>query len=293
MYGGIEHAAEELVAAGRVHALGALVGGPAWAAAAAMLRRLARQPVDIGLHLDLTEFTLSSELRRSLPGWLLRASLGRVDTRLLADEIRCQLDRFETALGRVPAYVDGHQHVHQLPVIRELLLEELQRRYGRGPLPWLRSTRSPREAGRWTKARLVEHCGASGLQRLAQAHGMHQNERLLGVYDFRGGPLRYAALLQRWLASARSGDLLLCHASVPCAEPAARRDPLHAARCAEFEVLRGPAVQDMLDREGIVLAPMSRILHVFSDGECAEVPMREAGGLAMARPATDGFQSPA
>jgi hypothetical protein len=121
------------------------------------------------------------------------------------------------------------------------------------------------------------------LQRLAQAHGVHQNQRLLGVYDFRGGPLRYAALLQRWFAAARSGDLLLCHASAPCAEPLARRDPLHAARCAESEVLRGPAIQDMLDREGITLAPMSRILQGLSNGGRVEAPTSEAGWLDMGR----------
>ena len=81
-----------------------------------------------------------------------------------------------------------------------------------------------------------------------------------------------AALLQRGLTAARSGDLLLCHASAPCAEPAARRDPLHAARCAEFEVLRGPAVQDLLDREGITLATMNRIFTVLAQGQRADVP---------------------
>ena len=261
MHGGIHQAAAELVAAGRVHALGALVGGPAWPRAAALLRVLQRQPVDIGLHLDLTEFTLSAAVRHSLPAWLLRTALGRVDQRPVAAEIARQLDRFESTLGRVPAYVDGHQHVHQLPVIRDILLDALQRRYGSGRLPWVRSTRSAADTSAWDKARWIERCGARGLQRLAQARGMSHNGRLLGAYDFRGGPLRYAALLQRWLAAARDGDLLMCHASLPCAEPVAQRDPLRAARRAEFDILRGPGLPEMLDREGILLAPMSRILH--------------------------------
>ena len=61
---------------------------------------------------------------------------------LLRTEIAAQLDTFTQALGRAPAYIDGHQHVHQLPVVRTLLLEEIARRYPAAAL-WLRSTQSP------------------------------------------------------------------------------------------------------------------------------------------------------
>lgn len=69
--------------------------------------------------------------------------LAAVDIRA---EIRAQLDTFEQMLGHGPAFVDGHQHVHQLPVVRHELLDELRSRY-RDRLPWLRSTRPANAVG--------------------------------------------------------------------------------------------------------------------------------------------------
>mgnify|MGYP000073246266 CR=1 FL=1 len=43
----------------------------------------------------------------------------------LAREWDAQWARFCEALGRAPRFVDGHQHVHQFPVIRDALLQEM------------------------------------------------------------------------------------------------------------------------------------------------------------------------
>ena len=84
------------------------------------------------------------------------------------------------------------------------------------------------------KARLIGSLGAARLSTLARQAGHAQNGRLLGVYDFRGGPMRYAALLRGWLAAARPGDLLMCHPSAGVDAG----DPLSGARRAEYAVLR-------------------------------------------------------
>src|SRR5678816_751997 len=139
----------------------------------------------------------------------------RVDT-----EVRAQLDAFEDALGRGPDFVDGHQHVHQLPVVRDALLDELSRRY-RSALPWLRSTRAahgwPRpSASAWrdaAKARVVAALGGPGLAKRARLRGFAQNRRLCGVYDFSADEERFLTRLDGWLEACRTGDLLMCHPS--------------------------------------------------------------------------------
>jgi chitin disaccharide deacetylase len=40
----------------------------------------------------------------------------------LEGEISSQLQAFITAFGRLPDFIDGHQHVHLFPQIREALL---------------------------------------------------------------------------------------------------------------------------------------------------------------------------
>jgi chitin disaccharide deacetylase len=185
--------------------------------------------------------------------------LHRLDRRAVRAEIKAQLDEFEQGVGRGPAYIDGHQHVHQLPIVRSELLQELGERYGHGK-PWLRSTRRSRALqDRWRdrfKPWLIEQLGAAGLATMARRLGYPQNSHLLGVYDFRGGAQQYRRRLAAWLSAARDGDLLMCHPSlaVPC------NDTLIEARHAEYQVLSDPAlVQQLLDA-GTLTRPMSRIV---------------------------------
>lgn len=252
LHAGINTAAERLAAMGRLQAVGTLVGAPAWRKGSTTLRRLDAAGLDIGLHLDLTEAPLLRTSRRSLSSLVALAYANRLDRSMLQLEIRAQVDAFETQLGHAPAFVDGHQHVHQLPVVRDALLTELTERYG-SALPWLRSTRTPDTS---LKAQAIGALGARGLANLARRADARQNRRLLGVYDFRGGAARYRQLLAAWLDRAQSGDLLMCHAGLPLSQD----DPLRDTRHAEYEVLAEPSFDLMVESRGITLWPMSRIL---------------------------------
>ncbi|MPN45150.1 hypothetical protein SDC9_192717 [bioreactor metagenome] len=185
----------------------------------------------------------------------------------LRQEIRNQLTAFEDAMGRAPAYVDGHQHVHQLPQVRDVLIEELSRR-DQGQNVWLRATRAaPHEAhadlATCAKSWVIAHLGAQGLAQLAHAHGMRQNRRLLGVYGFDGDAQAYRARLVRWLDSADEADLLMCHvAALPSngwlLTP--QDDPIGRARTEEYSVWSAADLGDLLEQSGCSFAPMSSIL---------------------------------
>ena len=163
-------------------------------------------------------------------------------------------------MGRAPAYVDGHQHVHQLPVVRTLLLAELARRYPQGGL-WLRATRSaPRaahaDARTAFKSQVIATLGSRALATLARRQGLRQNACLLGVYDFTGGADGYRARLARWLQAARQGDLLMCHVGLPTTLP----DVLAGARQDEFAVIGGPEFGALLEQAQVRLQPMGKLL---------------------------------
>lgn len=262
LHGGIDTAALQLVDMQRVHAVSCLVGGPSWLESRRSLRRVSPERLDIGLHLDFTEVPLLGASRRSLRALIAASHLRLLDRRCIRAEIRAQLDAFEQVMGHTPAFIDGHQHVHQLPVVRHELLAELT---ARRPvvMPWLRSTRAPRawpEAsaalpGRF-KPWVLESLGAAGLALAAGRQGCPQNRHLLGVYDFRGGRDRYRELLAGWLHVACDGDLLMCHPSLPSNDV----DPLMPARAAEFDVLAGAGFDAALSAAHVQLAPMSQLL---------------------------------
>lgn len=260
LHAGINEAVEALVVRGRVQAVSAMVGGPAWREGAARLRALGPSTVEVGLHLDVTECPLQHGVRRPLSQWIARSYLGLVDAAMLGEEIRRQWDAFEQALGRAPDYIDGHQHVHQLPVLRRLLMEELARRDPQRRV-WLRATRcAPRaahaDARTFAKAQVIANLGSRALATLARRGGWRQNRALLGVYDFAGGEAGYRQRLPRWLQAAQDGDLLMCHAG----RPGAAFDGLAAARAAEACVIAGPQWDEWLAAAGVSLQPMGAIL---------------------------------
>jgi chitin disaccharide deacetylase len=263
LHEGINQAAIDLAQMGRVHAISCMTAGPAWLPQAGRLIPFASQGVDVGLHLDFTENLPGQTQRWPLAEFIRNSYLGKLDRRNIEQEINTQLDAFEKGLGREPAYIDGHQHVHQLPIVRDELLKILQLRYP-AQRPWLRSTRSKGLAwAQWgsgwrsvIKPLGIEWLGNASLIRQAKAMGYAHNRGLLGVYDFSGGSLRYASLLERWLTSADPGDLLMCHPSRVCDRP----DALIKARLAEYEVLSSPLVDQLLSRHGVTLQALSSSL---------------------------------
>jgi predicted glycoside hydrolase/deacetylase ChbG (UPF0249 family) len=250
---GVNEAILALLDAGRIQAVSCMVGGKAWLAGAQALRKRDQCGFDAGLHLDLTDSPLLPGSRRHLGHLIFTSMIRLIHREALRREIGAQLDAFESGFGCAPAYVDGHQHVHQLPLVRDALLEALRDRYGEA-LPWLRSTRAVQGAG-WTsaKALLIESLGGRALMTMADRQGFQHNQRLLGVYDFRGGEMRYRALLGEWLQAARGADLLMCHPGIGADE----LDSIAAARQAEFAVLADPALPARLQAEGLTLQPLS------------------------------------
>ena len=260
LHEGINHAVFALLRLGRVQAVSVMVGGRAWRQGARVLRQHDPQRLDVGLHLDLTECPLPPMAQWTHRQLLLRAYSRSLGTQALRDQIDAQLDAFEQAIGRAPAYVDGHQHVHQLPVIRDALLKVIAHRYPVNT-PWLRSTHGPQAAAHLDlrsqyKSRVIGLLGSHALSARAKRMGMQQNARLLGIYDFRGDAASYRRRLQYWLSAAEDGDVLMCHPSLPAQLP----DAIAKARQVEFAMLLAPEFEAMLTAAQVRLLPMSQIL---------------------------------
>ncbi|MDB5730571.1 MAG: YdjC family protein [Variovorax sp.] len=256
MTAGVNAAVLELVEAGTLSATGCMVRRDAWPAGAAQLRGIDPARCDVGLHLDLTGTRHGGATDHKPTSLIARGYLGLLPRAAMRSEIRDQLARFEDAMGRVPAFIDGHQHVHQLRGVREVLLAELAARYA-GALPWVRST-APVDAGRGARGKqaLIFALGGAPLARQAARHGLATNGALLGVYDFSGSAADYRARLEGWLAACRSGDVLMCHPSRDMAPD----DSIAAARRNEYEVLRGLHFPQPVPGGEVAVAPLSRWL---------------------------------
>lgn len=255
----INRAVFALAAACRLGATGVMVDGPAWRGGAPGLRSMAPHALDVGLHLDLTEPQAAGR-KFPLKQLIVASYAGQLDGAWLVQDIHRQLDAFETAMQRPPAFVDGHQHVHQLPQVRDALVQVLEQRYAPAPLPWLRNTRPRHWAGAGMrngfKARLIAALGSRGLMTLARQHGFAANPALAGVYGFEGDGMRYQQLLRAWITQARHGDVVMCHPAVDVVAG----DPIATARCVEHQVLVSDWFGALVQEAGISLGPLSRWL---------------------------------
>jgi predicted glycoside hydrolase/deacetylase ChbG (UPF0249 family) len=216
----------DLGACGAISATSVAVDGPSLGTAIEALRPL-QGTMSVGLHLNFTENPHFAGPPR-ISGWIIAAWLRRLDRRALTDEIHRQLDRFETLLGKPPTHIDGHEHVHQFPGIREPLLQAVQDRYGRTTLircTWPRSYRG-------AKASLIGLLGAHALHAGVSKRGLRCNTDFAGVYDLQATE-GYATRMDEWLGSIRDGGVIMCH-------PESRERHASPARLHEYEFLRSP-----------------------------------------------------
>lgn len=208
----------ELAAAGHLSATGVMAGMDAWPDEASALKDLAGR-IDVGIHLTLTDQRPLGPMPVFAPsgrfpsvGGLLRLSFqGGLAGREIRDEIARQLDRFEAHFGRPPDFVDGHQHVHLFPGVREEVLALFGGRLDRRRC-WLRDcTDAPsRLLGRPLplKASFIALLGQR-LARLAKADAVAMNRGFSGFYDAARMP--FGEALPRMLARASDGHLLMVH----------------------------------------------------------------------------------
>lgn len=207
-FGFSAEASSAILALGRSGAISATsvaVDGPAIDAHLGALRGL-RPQLAVGLHLNFTENPHFAG-PRDVRGWILATWLRRgLDRGALAREIIRQLDRFETLFGTAPDFVDGHEHVHQFPLLRELLLDALVARHGRRVAvrcTWPRHYRG-------AKAALIGLLGARALRAALQRRGLACNSDFAGVYDLRAAS-GYGARMAGWLRTLDDGGLVMCH----------------------------------------------------------------------------------
>jgi predicted glycoside hydrolase/deacetylase ChbG (UPF0249 family) len=240
---GIDAAVLDLALRGRLTATSCLTLSPRWHDAARSLTPDVRHRIDVGLHLDFTEF----EAAMSWSTLVMASCARRLRAADVARRIAVQLDAFEAATGTPPDYVDGHRHVHQLPQIRTALLEELTRRYARSR-PWIRLSRPGPGSG--FKGSVIDALGGLGLQREAEQAGFRCTARLLGVYGFNLSASSYGLEVKSWLAQARRFDALMVHV----ARDAPDTDPIGIARIAEYAALGDDAFATARNEAGVQLA---------------------------------------
>lgn len=220
-----------LASAGRLQAISCMSDSPRWPGDGARLRELPAG-VDIGLHLNFTEALGDATPTRLLGSLMLACWLRRLDRAAVRASIERQWQRFVDVTGHAPHFVDGHQHVHQFPQIREALFAVLKEKGFSG---WLRCLDGMQPTpGMAIKTLALRFLGALSFSARARREGFRSNRYFGGVYDF-SPQADYRVLMQGWLQQSPGGTLLMCH---PAAAGAS--DSIGPARLREFQYFQSP-----------------------------------------------------
>jgi predicted glycoside hydrolase/deacetylase ChbG (UPF0249 family) len=276
LHDGVNQAVVELLALRRISAVSCLVDGPAWRRGVPALRQAIgagdQAVADVGLHLNFTEMldeaSQAQDLVMPLGALIKGCYLRRFDVVRLVRQIERQWDAFEATWGRAPDFIDGHQHVHQLPQIRDALLQVLARRtQAPGAKPWMRQCRSPGWRAVFAgisvvdtlKALVIATLGARVIGRGVARLGLPHSQRLLGVYPFDADAAGYMRRWQAWLTLVRpSGDLIMCHPAAPMTQAPEWPDVIGPSRHMEHAVLGSKAFGELLQAQGIAVRRFGR-----------------------------------
>ena len=243
----------DLLAARRLTATGCMTLRPNWRDDSRMLDDV---PADreIGLHLVLTdEAPLTAMPRLASAGELpplhrLERMAGRnLPLDEIAAEIEAQFTAFGEAMDRPPAFVDGHQHAHALPGIRDLFLSATCRH---APTAWLRTCEErplSMLVRPWRGKALASAFHSRDVARVAGGQGIATNRGFAGHYGFAGD---YAALFPAFLRRPGPRHLVMCHPGTDT-RPG---DAIAAARPVEAAALATLPLAELAAAHGLAFA---------------------------------------
>lgn len=261
----VNDAVIHLAELGRIGASSYMVGGTITDNDINCLNKL---NIDIGLHLDLTGI-FPSALHGSLKSIIIASYLRRLDSTQVTAIIKQQLDGFEDRFNRAPTFIDGHQHIHQFPVIRQCLINELINRYHNEISKGTLSARVTTPLISDLKSWIIYALGGYAWHKLCEHHQILTNDKFGGVYGFDADSQQLASLWEKWLQGAprdtanASPTLIMCHPAIPDNASNSWQDDVKAAREIEYEWLISDAFKDLLHEHNVRLMRWSDMTSTF------------------------------
>ncbi len=261
---GVNYAIRRLIAARRINATSAMTAASHLGAdeARALIEANAEGQAAIGLHVTLTApfKPLCAGFAPLRDGAFLPqkdmmrlAITRRLDVEMLTVEIAAQVEAFVATFGRLPAYLDGHQHVQLLPQVRDAFLKVAAETV---PGAWVRQCGRPRGARPLHDPKgLVIDILNVGFRAKAARLGVATNPAFAGAYSF-NPKANFAKTFPRFLKGLPDGGLIMCHPGFVDAALESL-DSLTTLREQEFAFFSSDAFPALLAAHHVELAPPS------------------------------------
>jgi hypothetical protein len=259
---GVNAAIRELILRGRLNATSVMTAAPYLEgdeADALAMRNSGKKRAALGLHVTLTApfEPLSKDyapLRNGSflphPEMLRTGMTRRLRPERLVIEVATQFRAFIDAFGQPPDFVDGHQHVHLFPQVRDAVLKVVAQA---APRAWVRQCgRAGGARGLRDPKALMLDILSRGFRHKAKRLGIATNPAFAGAYNFNAKG-DFARIFPRFLAGMPDGGLIMCHPGHVDAE-LERLDSLTTQREREFAYFNSDKFTHALAEHGATLA---------------------------------------
>lgn len=191
--------------------------------------------VDVGLHFNLTEGSWVSNPgihNIGLKQLILKAYTHRLSIKLIMQELLAQIRSFTQMTGQTPNFIDGHQHIQQLPGVRQAILSWFTTQLDNNKT-YLRCSYLSHLSGNNTIKRwMINRLGAKSLRAQLTKSSIRYNKTFSGVYDF-SPQANYRKLFQHFLSETNYQGIIMCHP----AKGFDAEDPHTLARQKEWQYL--------------------------------------------------------
>ena len=165
-----------------------------WKNAARDLKPFTTQ-INIGLHFNI---------QKPLFNLIVNAYLRRFKYQKIFQQLQEQYNQFIEHLDHPPAYIDGHQHIHSLPIIREAVTDFCKNHSPKIP------TRMLRTKQKTIKSLIIKSLGSKALYKLSVKNNLIFNKDLLGIYNFHNSD-KYSTFFNNFLSLCSNNSLIMCH----------------------------------------------------------------------------------
>ena len=237
----------DLCQQGRLNAVSCMVNGEAFIS---HIEDLKATGIPLGLHLNLThgKALVSGEyhfpLRVLLQAVYCSKKLNAAD---FYAEINAQIKAFKQMTGQYPKFIDGHQHVHQLPMIRDALIQAVSACEFK---PWFRITYSHIKQIKSLKAFALYILGGKAFAKKMTQLNMETCNGFAGEYPLNQGG-KYRERLQSFLKQIPDGGLIMCHPGLAGED---KQDKIAGIRLEEYQYFSSPEFLADLAEASINLA---------------------------------------
>jgi predicted glycoside hydrolase/deacetylase ChbG (UPF0249 family) len=259
----ISDAIIELAKQKRISAISCITNSSYWPRDSAALNEVSAY-TDIGLHFNLTEgIPLAGNLIRgsstlpSLSNLILRTHGGYLSKKRVIREFKAQYEAFIKQLGFAPHFIDGHQHIHHLPIIRNILIKLYQNGYIQKPC-YFRCVDNASVASDSLSTKIkhfiIKKTGAAKFKRQLMRLKIPHNLSFSGIYNFKATQ-DYNMIFSSFLKQSSDGGLIMCH---PGKAIDNSKDTIANCRYQEYLFLSSKEFIHAIEKSSIIISRFKR-----------------------------------